>query len=250
MDTQVPETRQVKITGGAAADYHKVKRGGSRRQPKMQKGGDDAPGPQIPVNATNVAAVRRMVNSMKGGDVFSAGIFDGTSAPVAPAGPSTLPGSNPQDAMKLGPLPAVQANIQAGIVSPVAPSPSTPAVSLQTASSPSPPTSGQAGGKLTLVPSKKKSRSRLVLAPPATSRTKSSKLRETRKIRVQLTGLKKRLTKAKAIHKDSREKSIAEVRKILEEARLVKPAKDGKTVPDSVLRDIYKDYLLLRNRAL
>ena len=37
---------------------------------------------------------------------------------------------------------------------------------------------------------------------------------------------------------------------LLEEAKLVKPAKDGKAVPDSVLRDIYKDYLLLRNRAL
>jgi hypothetical protein len=72
----------------------------------------------------------------------------------------------------------------------------------------------------------------------------------TRKIRVHLSGLKKRITHAKTIHHDSRSKSIDEIRKLLEDARLVKPAKDGKKVPESVLRDIYKDYMLLRGRAL
>ena len=158
-----------------------------------------------------------------------------------------MPGSNPQDATKLH-VPAVNANLAAGIVSPVVPMPAAPAVSLQTASS-SPTPQGQQGGNgtLTLVPAKKKTRGRVILAPPGSHK---SKIRETRKIRVQLSGLKKRMTKAKAIHKDSREKSIAEVRRLLEEAKLIKPPKEGKTVPDSVLRDIYKDYLLLRNRAL
>lgn len=243
--TEAPvEVRQVKITGGAADDYHKLKRGGSRRKPKVQQGGDDVPGPAI-TGPANFKAARNMMNGvkiMKGGQ--------------GPAGPSTLPGSNPQDATVLK-VPAVIENIKAGIVSPVNPMPSAPAISLQTASSaplPSPPlVNGQTGGakgKLMLVPPKKKTRSRLILAPPATTGRKTSKIRETRKIRVQLSGLKKRMTKAKAIHKDSREKTIGEIRKLLEEAKLVKPAKDGKAVPDSVLRDIYKDYLLLRNRAL
>ena len=233
------EVRQVKITGGAADDYHKVKRGGSRRKPRIQQGGDEVPGPQI-TSATNINSARKMMNGVK----------------IMKGGQQTLPGSNPQDASVLK-VPAVNANLAAGIVSPVTPVPSAPAQSLQTASSlprPSPPlAAGQTGGakgKLTLVPSKKKSRSRVILAPPAANRKSSSKIRETRKIRVQLSGLKKRLTKAKAIHRDSREKTIQEVRKLLEEAKLVKPAKDGKAVPDSVLRDIYKDYLLLRNRAL
>ena len=210
------DVRQLKITGGAVDHYHKVKSGGSRKRtkPMLQEGGDDAPGPQI-TGPTNINAARRMMNGVK--------ILRGGN-------PSTLPGSNPQDATKLH-VPAVNANLAAGI----APMPATPATTLQT------------GGKLTLVPAKKKTQGRVILAPPA---SKKSRIRETRKIRVQLSGLKKRMTKAKAIHKDSREKSIAEVRKLLEDAKLVKPPKEGKSVPDSVLRDIYKDYLLLRNRAL
>ena len=226
------DVRQLKITGGAVDHYHKVKSGGSRKRTKqmLQEGGDDAPGPQI-TGPTNINAARRMMNGVK--------ILRGGN-------PSTLPGSNPQDATKLH-VPAVNANLAAGI----APMPATPATTLQTA----PPLQGQGqgqgqgqtGGKLTLVPAKKKTQGRVILAPPA---SKKSRIRETRKIRVQLSGLKKRMTKAKAIHKDSREKSIAEVRKLLEDAKLVKPPKEGKSVPDSVLRDIYKDYLLLRNRAL
>ena len=96
-------------------------------------------------------------------------------------------------------------------------------------------------GGLILEP--KKPKTPIILAP----RVKHVK---TRKVRVQLGGFKKRLTKAKIIHKDSREKSIEEIRKLLEDAKLIKPAKEGKIVPESVLRDIYKDYLLLRNKAL
>jgi hypothetical protein len=76
---------------------------------------------------------------------------------------------------------------------------------------------------------------------------------QTRKIRVQLGGLKKRMTKAKKIHDDSVTKPIAEVRAVLEKANLVKPL-DSKSAPsaerDKILRGIYKDYLLLRNKAL
>ena len=216
--------RNVAITGGAAYDYNKTKGGGagSRKRAKVYQGGDLAPGLQI-TSPANINAGRRMMNGVK--------VFGG--------GGLTMPGTNPQDPTKLH-VPAVNANLAAGIVAPM---PATPATTLQTA----PPLQGQAGGKLTLVPAKKKSRGRVILAPPASHKSKN---RETRKIRVQLSSLKKRLTKAKAIHKDSREKSIAEVRKLLEEAKLIKPPKEGKAVPDSVLRDIYKDYLLLRNRAL
>jgi hypothetical protein len=62
--------------------------------------------------------------------------------------------------------------------------------------------------------------------------------------------MKKRLHRAKTIKSESRQKPIAEVRRILEEAKLVKPRADGKEVPESVLRDIYVDYMHLRNRVL
>lgn len=101
-------------------------------------------------------------------------------------------------------------------------------------------------GRLILSPAKTKTKKVLLAAPVNKQILKKG---ETRKIRVQLSGLKKRMTKAKTIHHDSRHKPIAEVRKLLEEAKLVKPDVTGK-VPENVLRDIYKDYLLLRNRAL
>jgi hypothetical protein len=116
--------------------------------------------------------------------------------------------------------------------------------------------------KLLLVPPKKKTRS-VILAPAHSASasasaathekapaSKKSNVKKSRKVRVHLSGMKKRLTKAKTIHTNSREKPISEIRRLLEEAKLVKPRTDGKSVPDSVLRDIYKDYMLLRTRVL
>jgi hypothetical protein len=210
------EVRQIKITGDAAEHFHKRKGTSTRKRKVAQEGGDDPPGPNI-VSPTNVNSARRMMNGMK---VFKGG----AAAPAAAPQPAPMPSSNPPDPKLLN-VPAVNAALRAGTMPP---------------GNPTPP---QTGGKLVLAPKKK---SRVILAPPKSRKGPH----QTRKIRVQLSGLKKRLTKAKKIHSDSREKPIAEVRKLLEEAKLVKPAKDGKTVPDSVLRDIYKDYLLLRNKAL
>ena len=112
-----------------------------------------------------------------------------------------------------------------------------------TATAPAP---AQQKSKLLLVPSRKKAKSSVILAP-AKGR---APLKTTRKIRVHLSSMKKRLTQAKTIHGNSRNKPIEEIRRILEEAKLVKPKTDGKKVPDNVLRDIYKDYMLLRTKVL
>jgi len=103
-------------------------------------------------------------------------------------------------------------------------------------------------GKIVLNPPKK-SPKKIILAP---ARTKvAGKVRETSKVRVHLSGLKKRLTRAKRITKESADKPIADIRKELEEAKLIKPlAGPGEKVPQGVLRGIHRDYLLLRNRAL
>jgi hypothetical protein len=109
---------------------------------------------------------------------------------------------------------------------------------------------GGAKKKLILEP-KKKSMKKLHLAPSSVSGSKIKS--KTRKIRVNLTGMKKRLTRAKSIHADSRNKDIAEIKKTLHEAKLLKPKTSDK--PDSpeydlLLRKTYENYMLLRNRAL
>lgn len=246
--------RTLKITGDAADYFQRLKGGKRSRGPtrkaqrplaSTQRGGDAPPGESL-TSAKNYANAGKLVANA--GKVLKGG-GDSGAAPAAPSNTASvaatavanprlsMPGvaSGPVGAAAQAPTPATQAAAAAG---------------------------NQSGGgsttkKLVLAPAKKKSR-KVVLAPSGASGHKKSSAStaadaapgKTRKIRVQLSGLKKRLTKAKTIHKDSREKPIAEVRKLLEEAKLIKPASAGKTVPDTVLRDIYKDYLLLRNRAL
>lgn len=213
------EVKTLAITGGAAADYHKS-RGISRRRGRKvmpeettHHGGDQPPGESI-ASSANYNAARKLASNMK--------LMKGGAT-------QTLPGSNPPNPIHLAAMPAVAANLKVGAM---------------------PPTQEAGGSKITLAPPKKKTKPSVLLAPPVAAKKHRKGIHQTRKIRVQLSGLKTRLTRAKTIHTDSREKSIADIRKVLEEAKLVKPAKEGKQVPESVLRDIYKDYLLLRNKAL
>jgi hypothetical protein len=248
----MPELRQLNITGGAAHDYNKSKglvgtrkRKKTKMQEDEQMGGDSPSGPNLTPSSTNV--VKRNLTIYKGG-----------------AAHATLPGSQPPNPQNLN-VPAVNASLAKGTMP--LPIPAPPINKAETAPLPTfpalPPSrlpsmlggaaaAAESKGKLTLAPPKKKTRSAVLLAPPAhRAKTHRKGVQQTRKIRVQLSGLKKRMTKAKKIHKDSRDKSINEIRKLLEEAKLVKPHIQGKPpVPESVLRDIYKDYLLLRNRAL
>jgi hypothetical protein len=234
-DSSSSNIKQVVISGSALQDMKAHQSGGKRRAvrrlsgnktakiQKLQQGGDSVPGQSLAA-AANYAAAAKLTQAMKGG-----------SAPSAAATPTTMPGTQPQVPALLK-VPAVQAALQAGTA--IVPASSSVA-------------SQQQGGKLKLVPARRKKTSKVLLSPPTKPHPhKSTSVTKTRKIRVQLAGFKKRMTKAKTITKDSRDKPITEIRAVLEEARLVKPAKEGKTVPETVLRDIYKDYLLLRNRAL
>jgi hypothetical protein len=246
------DVKNITVKGGAAEAYlnhGKVRRNRTRKSKPQMGGADDLPpGPSLAQNANykraaNITKVAETparggghslhgetaTASQKGGAVT-------TSTEIATAAPITtvrsMPGTVAQNPLKID-TPAVKAQLEAGT---------------------NPPTTDQQGGgkKVVLAPAKKKSRGKVLLtAPGSSTKVKSKGVHQTRKIRVQLSGLKKRLTKAKTIHKDSREKPIGEVRKLLEEAKLIKPQLPGKApVPESVLRDIYKDYLLLRNRAL
>lgn len=95
-------------------------------------------------------------------------------------------------------------------------------------------------------PRKTKTVNKVILAPRSTTRRHSTP-HQTRKIRVGLSGMRRRLTRAKKISEDSEKKGVQEIRRTLVEAKLIK---DGSKIPESLMRTMYKDYLLLKDRAL
>ena len=217
--------KNIVISGGAMADFEK-RRGVTRKTRAPQKGGfDTAPGPAIAMGAMNISKIGSFRKNI--GGAFQSG--GASSGPAPSSGTAVAP--------VLPPLPSAGS---AGTSAPAAP-----------AAAP-----GQIGGAkkkgLVLAPPKKQTRkSKVHLAPPASKDKKPVQhLKTTRKIRVHLGGMKKRLCRAKTIKQDSHKKPISEIRRTLEEAKLVKPCTTGKQVPEDVLRTIFHDYMLLRNRVL
>ena len=220
------EIRQVAIRGDAVAAYTNERKTRKRR---TQDGGYDVPSPagKIELTRANMTRVANFAQKMSGGSAPTAML--GGSAPTAMLG-STLPAP---------PAPAQ------------APAAAPPTINL--------PKAPQVGGatvkaKLILEP-KKKSMKKLHLAPASVGPGNHGKrsLSKTRKIRVNLHGMKKRLTRAKEIHKDSRHKDIEHIKKTLIDAKLIKPrdkAKPESTEYDMMLRKTYENYMLLRNKAL
>jgi len=204
------DTKQIQISGGAAAEYSK---GGGTRRKQRGSGLSNSP----PGNALSFA---------KKSDVIPVDPFHGGKRKEVAAKEVAV---KEVAAKEVAAKEVAAKEVAAKEVAPVASS--VPA---------------QQKSKLLLVPSRKKAKSSVILAP-AKGR---APLKTTRKIRVHLSSMKKRLTQAKTIHGNSRNKPIEEIRRILEEAKLVKPKTDGKKVPDNVLRDIYKDYMLLRTKVL
>jgi anti-sigma28 factor (negative regulator of flagellin synthesis) len=120
------------------------------------------------------------------------------------------------------------------------------------------------GGAANTVPVKvilkpKKKSTKVVLAPPkkaavvpaapvAAAASHSKKTRKaSRNIKVSLPGLDKKLSKAKTIRQDAAKEKIEEVKKVLHKAGLIKA--DSKA-PESILRQMYADFMVLKNRAL
>ena len=75
------------------------------------------------------------------------------------------------------------------------------------------------------------------------TRSKSS----SKKILFSLKNLRKKLSTAKTIKKTSEEKSITDIKKTLEEAKLIKV---GSKAPEQMIRQIYNDYMTLKHKAL
>jgi len=237
-----PNVKNVVISGGAMEDFQK-RRGITRKARAPQTGGfDTAPGPAIAMGAMNISKIGSFRKNI--GGAFQSG---GASSGTAPA-PSGAPPAAAPSSLAASSLAAVPAAMPAPARAPLP--------SAGSAGTPAPPTPEQVGGakkkSLVLAPPKKQTRkSKVHLAPPASKDKKPAQsLKTTRKIRVHLGGLKKRLCRAKTIKNDSRKKPISEIRRTLEEAKLVKPCANGKEVPEDVLRTIFHDYMLLRNRVL
>lgn len=110
--------------------------------------------------------------------------------------------------------------------------------------------------KVILAPKKKKT-AKVILASPkkkvlqsiakavATAGTKTRKV--AKKIRMSISSLSNRMTRAQKIRKESKEMPIEKIKEILKNAHLIK---ETTKAPDGILRQMYADYLLLKNRAL
>lgn len=102
----------------------------------------------------------------------------------------------------------------------------------------------------------KKKPTKVILAPakvkkaggPGAAPSQVSKTRKVaKKIRMSLGGFGKRMTRANTIRNDSKKEPIESVRKTLVEAKLIKQESKA---PEEILRKMYADYLMLKNRAL
>jgi hypothetical protein len=234
------EIRQIQIRGDAVAAYTKerktrrtTRRAGSQHG-DLQTGGDEVPGRSL----TGAANYQRAANITKqlqqGGSPLSAT----TPPPTVAATPAVAAAA----AMRTLPLLPGAGQV-----------PTVPVTSGAEAPMQKTTLESQAGGsakpaaKLVLAPAKSKStRKALVLTPPGKRATKAP-TKGTRKIRMQLAGLKKRLTRSRDISKESRDKPVEVIRQELVTAKLIRPTS---TVPEPVMRDIWRDYQTLRGRAL
>ena len=149
---------------------------------------------------------------------------------------------------------------------PIAPTPIAPIAPTPIAPTPIPPTpiapavreGGSKAVKVILDPSKKKAK-KLVLSPPKAvmklapgpSSSGGAGARKThkvsRRIRVSVDGLNKRVNRAKTIKKESQKMPIEQLKTELEAAGLIKK---GSTAPEHILRQMYSDFQVLKQRAL
>ncbi len=130
-----------------------------------------------------------------------------------------------------------------------------------TDSAPAPATSAvvspQTGGKdkksvKVILAAGKKKPTKVILSPakvkkiPAPS-DKAKTRKVAKKIRMSLHGFGKRVTRANNIRKEATKQPLDAVKKTLVAAKLIKP--DSKA-PEDILRKMYADYMMLKNRAL
>lgn len=128
-----------------------------------------------------------------------------------------------------------------------------PAKIAQTSASTEAPTTIQSGGKPKVVlKAAKKPTHKVVLsvskvAAPVVHSQKGKTRKASKRITFSLKNLRKKITTAKTIKKNSEEKSLEDIKKLLVEAKLIKPESKA---PETMLRHMYSDFMMLKHRAL
>jgi hypothetical protein len=111
-------------------------------------------------------------------------------------------------------------------------------------------TAGAEKVKVVLAEAKKKKASVVLAAakvPPPATTPKTRKAKAARKVRVSMSGLSRKINKAKTIRHKATMDTIEEIKKELQKAGLIK--KESKA-PDTMLRQMYADFMMLKKRAL
>ena len=96
----------------------------------------------------------------------------------------------------------------------------------------------------------KKKKGKLILAAArraAAPATKTRKMIKTKKVRVTISNLGKKIKKAKDIRKAATESSLEHIKKELTKAGLIKASSKA---PEDILRQMYADFETLKGRAL
>ena len=96
----------------------------------------------------------------------------------------------------------------------------------------------------------KKKKGKLILAAArraAAPATKTRKMIKTKKVRVTISNLGKKIKKAKDIRRAATESSLEHIKKELTKAGLIKA---GSKAPEDILRQMYADFETLKGRAL
>jgi hypothetical protein len=109
--------------------------------------------------------------------------------------------------------------------------------------------------KVILAPKKKtqkvvftKPKKKIIQAVALAAANVANKTRKVaKKIRMSISSLSNRMTRAQKIRKESKEMNMEDIKKTLKQANLIK---ETTKAPDNILRQMYADYLLLKNRAL
>jgi hypothetical protein len=119
------------------------------------------------------------------------------------------------------------------------------------------PVQGGGSKAVKVILEKKKKGTRVVLAPtkvkklhptPQTQIQSQVKTRKVaKKIRMSLNGFGKRVNRAQTIRVDAKKQNLESLKKTLVEAKLIK---DTSKAPEPMLRQMYADYMMLKNRAL
>ncbi len=222
-----PTVKKIVLTAGASSpmgETGEIKRRKSRRAPT---GGAVTPSPNSPVIVNKMSAATALASTVgtSGGGATSPGTMQQLAA-------SHIPGNDSSKAVgATAPLTAAQA-----VVGKVAPA----------AINDPKPIAGGGATKVTLVKSRKAAH-RVMLTAGAKKSAPPTKQKTAKKLKVSLTGLSKRLRHAKTIRKGASKKSIADIKKALVDAKLVK---EDTKAPEGILRQMYTDYMTLKKKAL